>query len=383
MNQQYIDQLDTLGKKYRIYAEVLEDAALEQFVQVMAHDAIVQGALMPDAHKGYGLPIGGVVASRDVIFPSFVGYDIGCGMCAVPTSFNREQVESNKKAIFDQIYRDVPTGFSHNEKEVDWTYDGEISVVGRGILNEGGRRQLGTLGGGNHFIEIGNDESNRVWIVIHSGSRNVGHRIATHYMKAAAGDGKAREGNYGLAASSDDGKGYIADLAFGLAFALENRLTMVRRIEKSIQRHVAGDVDFGSLINRNHNHAELNAEGLWVHRKGATHAELGMFGVIPGNMRDGSFVVRGRGNPDSLCSSSHGAGRVMGRKEAERTLDLEVFKAEMAERGIQALVGESTLDESAGAYKNIFEVMALQKDLVDVLHHVRPLINIKGAGKEC
>ena len=381
-----LKKLDNLGKPYKIYADIhaLESEAIDQFVKAMNLDCVVQGALMPDAHSGYTLPIGSVIAVKDKVFPSFVGYDIGCGMCAVPTSFSREGVEIHKKAIFDQIYRDVPTGFDHNKKSLDWSYDGAVSeFVEKELIATGAPgNQVGTLGGGNHFIEIGYDENDRIWIIIHSGSRNVGHKIATHYMKVASGDGKAREGHYGLDVRSHEGGNYIADLAFGLQFALTNRLKMIERIEYAISRHVSGGCDYAQLINRNHNHAEFK-DGLWIHRKGATHAEEGMLGVIPGNMRDGSFIVRGKGNPDSLCSSSHGAGRVLSRSKAKETLNMDDFKATMTAAGVQAKVVPGTLDESPFAYKSIFDVMAMQTELVGVLHHVKPIINIKGAGKEC
>lgn len=375
-------------KPHTIYGiENIEGAALSQFYDAMKQDYVVRGALMPDAHAGYALPIGAVVATEGVILPSWVGYDIGCGMCALPTSFKRESVEANKKAIFDQIYRDVPTGFDHNKAAAEWTYEGPVSeFVKDEIIAKGAPgKQIGTLGGGNHFIEIGHDETDRIWIIIHSGSRNVGHKIATHYMKLASGDGKAREGHYGLRVDSPEGRDYINDLAFGLQFALDNRRVMIQRIIAAIWRKVdhcgcQNAADMSLLINRNHNHAEFK-DGLWIHRKGATHAEEGMLGVIPGNMRDGSFIVRGKGNPDSLCSSSHGAGRVMSRSKAKETLNMDDFKATM--EGIQAKVVNSTLDESPMAYKSIFEVMAQQTELVDVLHHVKPIINIKGAGKEC
>lgn len=384
-------------KPHTIYGiENIEGAALSQFFEAMKQDCVVRGALMPDAHAGYALPIGAVVATKDMIFPSWVGYDIGCGMCAIPTTFDRGYVESNKKAIFDQIYRDVPTGFDHNKTSAEWSYDGPVSefvrkeIVGKGAPG----KQIGTLGGGNHFIEIGHDENDRIWIIIHSGSRNVGHKIASHYMAMANDeclirqgkqpDGKKREGHYGLHVDSDSGRDYINDLAFGLQFALDNRRTMIGRIAQAIHRHASNGkietIDYGLLINRNHNHAEFKG-GHWIHRKGATHAEEGMLGVIPGNMRDGSFIVRGKGNPDSLCSSSHGAGRVLSRSAAKERLNMDDFKATMT--GIQAKVVQGTLDESPFAYKNIFDVMDMQRDLVDVLYHVKPIINIKGAGKEC
>lgn len=377
-----------MDKPIKIYSETIDGKALNQFYSAMKLDCALQGALMPDAHAGYALPIGAVVATEGMIFPAWVGYDIGCGMCAVPTTFKAEDVRANAKVIFDQIYRDVPTGFSHNERPNDWCYRGEKSdFVSKEIIKKGKpEQQIGTLGGGNHFIEIGEADDGVIWIIIHSGSRNVGHKIATHYMKLASGDGKAREGHFGLRVDTDQGRDYINDLDFGLQFALDNRLLMMARIEHAMKRYIDGNCEFLKLINRNHNHAELrnetDAKGyttgrmVWIHRKGATHAEEGMMGVIPGNMRDGSFIVQGKGNPDSLYSSSHGAGRVLSRTQAKELLILDEFKATM--EGVTARVKPDTIDESPFAYKNIFTVMAEQSDLVDVIHHVKPIINVKG-----
>lgn len=364
-------------KQYKIFAEVLEQEALNQFETAMQHEAVVSGALMPDSHTGYTLPIGAVVACKDTVFPAFVGYDIGCGMCALQTGFALSEIQENAKEIFDRIYQDIPVGFSHNEKDSEWSSIPDMTEIERKIFSKNGLKQLGTLGGGNHFIEIGYDKSDYVWIIVHSGSRGIGHATATHYMKLAAGDGKAREGCFGLDVNSQEGQDYIKDLNFCLEFALENRKRMIKKVVKAIE-HVglveSKEITY-ALINRNHNHAELKDE-LWIHRKGATHAEEGMLGVIPGNMCDGSFIVRGKGNPDSLYSSSHGAGRVLGRKEARKVLRIEDFFDTMS--GITAKVDKDTLDESPFAYKNIFEVMRLQKDLVDVVEYVKPIINIKG-----
>lgn len=365
-------------KQTKIFAEVLEHEALDQFNSAIEQPFAVQGALMPDAHAGYSLPIGAVVATDNVILPAWVGYDIGCGMCALPLTYSGEQIRERAQDIFHQIYRDIPVGFAHNQEDTPWEHDIPMSAKVQQIFAKNGLRQLGSLGGGNHFIEIGEDQHGEVWIIIHSGSRGIGHAVATHYMREASGDGKAREGHFGFYADSDYGTLYRMDLEFCLAFALENRKEMMRRIVGAIH-HVLRDgnngADWDRLINRNHNHAELK-DGLWIHRKGATHAEEGMMGVIPGNMRDGSFIVRGKGNPDALWSSSHGAGRVLGRKEAMRTLNLDDFKATMTK--VVAKVDHDTLDESPFAYKDIFEVMRLQADLVEVVAHVRPIINIKG-----
>jgi tRNA-splicing ligase RtcB len=363
-------------KETHSFVEIIEETAQDQFDSAMSQPFAVKGALMPDAHAGYSLPIGAVVATYGMILPAWVGYDIGCGMCAVPTSFSRESVAKYAVGIFNSIYSAVPVGFNHNQKDSVWDFSSLAHTPAlAAIFAKNGLRQLASLGGGNHFIEIGYDEDDAIWIIIHSGSRGIGHAIATHYMKLASGDGKAREGHFGFAVDSDEGQNYIDDLAFCLAFALENRHQIIQRVVREMAHYCEGSADWARLINRNHNHAELK-DGLWIHRKGATHAESGMMGVIPGNMRDGSFIVEGKGNPDALWSSSHGAGRVLGRKEAQRSLSLDQFAETM--QGVVAKVDVETLDESPFAYKDIFEVMRQQTDMVGIKHHIRPLINIKG-----
>lgn len=378
-------------KPHKIYAEVVEVAALDQFFGAMKQDYSIQGALMPDTHKGYSLPIGAAVATQDYVLPSWVGYDIGCGMCAMPVpGVAKDDLVANSKAIFDRIYRDIPVGFNINKEQSEHATHldpTDLTVEAQAIAENPKKHYLnaiGSLGGGNHFIEIGADENDTVWVVIHSGSRGIGHGIATHYMKLASPNGRASEGHFGFRTDSIEGEAYINDMNWALQYALDNRKEMMARIIKAIAvgtgynnmtAALSMGVDWDNLINKNHNHA-VEKDGLWIHRKGATQADEGMMGVIPGNMRDGSFIVRGKGNPDSLYSSSHGAGRVLGRKKAKEVLGMDYFRSSM--KGITAMVTEKTLDESPAAYKNIFEVMELQKDLVDVVAHVRPLINIKG-----
>lgn len=366
-------------KPYEIFAEVLEQTALDQFESAMNQHFVVRGALMPDAHAGYSLPIGAVVETSGFVVPAWVGYDIGCGVCAMRTGFNVHDVKKHSLSIFNTIHNTIPTGFAHHKEKYHWA-TAEVPDIctptTRSIYNKNGGNQLGTLGGGNHFIEIGADENDNVWIIIHSGSRGIGHAVATHYMKLASGDGKAREGHFGFDIHSQNGKDYLLDMEFCLLFALENRARMVDTVLDCIGEYC----EDGSLemqwINRNHNHAEVTINNTVVHRKGATHAEAGMFGVIPGNMRDGSFIVVGKGNDESLCSSSHGAGRVLGRKEASKVLDVSEFEATMS--GVVAKVGTETLDESPFAYKDIFDVMKQQESLVEVVNHIKPIINIKG-----
>lgn len=374
-------------KPHKIYSPYIDGKTLSQFYDALKQEWAVRGALMPDAHLGYSLPIGGVVATDGVISPAYVGYDIGCGMCALKVEgVTSQDIRAHSEAIFRGIYGSIPTGFSINRTEAphatNLKHEDLTPVASDIALSKNWLSALGSLGGGNHFIEIGATEEGEVWIVIHSGSRGVGHGIATHYMKLASNSRKAKEGHHVLSVSSEMGQAYINDMNWTLQYALDNRAEMMRRVlaeiafaTKKVQNPYPLRPD--TMINRNHNHA-TERDGLWIHRKGATHAEKGMLGVIPGNMRDGSFIVRGLGNPESLYSSSHGAGRVLGRKQAKEQLDVGVFHQQM--EGVTALVNESTLDESPDAYKNIWEVMLLQKDLVEVVAHIMPLINIK-AGK--
>lgn len=365
-------------KKVKIFADNIEPATLSQFNSAIALDFTVKAALMPDAHLGYSLPIGAVVATEGVVLPAWVGYDIGCGMLAVQTDIVKEELLPFREKIFESVYRSVPTGFHHNKQDSRWDHSNiEMTPELKGIFAKSGLKQIGTLGSGNHFIEISHDEKGSVWVVIHSGSRNVGHSVATHYMKLASGGKKAREGHFGLKVNTGKGQDYIVDMKFCLEFALENRRQMIDRVLREIYYYVRDGEEPKTLefINRTHNHAELK-DGLWIHRKGATHAEKGMKGVIPGNMRDGSFIVMGKGNPDSLNSSSHGAGRAMSRTKAKKVINMETFKKQM--EGITSKVAGSTLDEAPDAYKDIFEIMELQKDLVDITHHLKPMINVKG-----
>lgn len=363
--------------KAKIFADNIEPDVLNQFNSAIEQDYSVKAALMPDAHLGYSLPIGAVVATEGVILPSWVGYDIGCGMLAVKTPLLKEEVIPFREKIFQSVYRAVPTGFHHNKRDSEWDH-GHILMTPelKKIFAKSGLKQIGTLGSGNHFIEISHDEKGSVWVVIHSGSRNVGHSVATHYMKLASGGKKAREGHFGLKVNTGKGQDYIADMQFCLEFALENRKQMLDRVLREIYFYVRSGAEPQKLefINRTHNHAELK-DGLWIHRKGATHAEKGMSGVIPGNMRDGSFIVVGKGNPDSLNSSAHGAGRAMSRKQAKKVINMEEFRKQMV--NITSKVSGSTLDEAPDAYKNIFEIMKLQKELVEITHHLKPLINVK------
>ena len=403
-------------KQIKIYAEILEDEALKQFNEAMSLGCNIQGALMPDAHTGYTLPIGAVIKSDGMVFPSYVGYDIGCGVCAAILDVRADTV--NFEALKSHILANIPIGFDKLKEKKEIDLELPCTDFAKKQLQDVGVWQLGTLGNGNHFIEVGKNNDGFVSIVIHSGSRGFGHKIATHYMQAAydvnnkvdfdesgaiaefteknklwAGknpdgfqkalqkhiDGvKAKEttkpkdieGHFGFNINSQIGKEYLMDMDYALSFALLNRVEMINKIVSFF-----GGATISTFINRNHNHAELK-DGFVIHRKGATHAEKGMMGVIPGNMRDGSFIVRGLGNEEAICSSSHGAGRVLSRAQAKKKVSLEDMQSEM--KGIVNNHNADVIDEAPSAYKNIFEVMELQKDLVEVIDRVIPLLNIKG-----
>lgn len=373
----------TKNKPIKIYAENIEEEALNQFYEAMKQDYIVKGALMPDAHVGYSLPIGGVVATDGVIVPAYVGYDLGCGCCAIQTTFKKEDIELNRDKIFNQIYRDIPTGYNHNKYGSNWNSSNLFprSKMMDEIFDKlGGYKQMCSLGSGNHFQEIGSGKNDVIWLIIHSGSRGIGHETAKQYMMLASNTLKAKEGHFPLKLNTKLGQDYLMDMNFCLEFALENRKQMLDRIINIIRKfNCDGEGMWKGLINRNHNHAD-ERDGLMIHRKGATHAEKDMMGVIPGNMKHGSFIVKGKGDPESLYSSSHGAGRKFSRSKAKEIISLDSFKKTM--EGITAKVCKGTLDESPEAYKDIFKVMDLQKDLVEICDIVKPIINIKAEEKK-
>jgi tRNA-splicing ligase RtcB len=397
-------------KKTKIYAEIIEDTALEQFNNAMKLECNIQGALMPDAHTGYTLPIGAVIKSKEMIFPAYVGYDIGCGMCAIKLDITKDDI--NLINLKNRITKNIPLGQDRYKKPREYQHL-PLTDEAKKIYEKVGKYQLGTLGGGNHFIELGTGDDEKVWIVIHSGSRGFGKQVAEYYMKLATfinidtksledqfeqknqrfkennpsrfeeskikyvmkqGEAlikKNLEAHNGFKLNSIEGQNYIKDMESCLQFALDNRKAMIDTIV-----HFLGDPKELLFINRNHNHAEILEDNCIIHRKGATHASKDMYGVIPGNMKDGSFIVKGKGNSDSMCSSSHGAGRVLSRSQAFKTLSLEEFNNSMED--IVTNHCKATLDEAPKAYKNIFEVMELQKDLVDVVDYVKPILNIKG-----
>lgn len=344
-------------------------------------------ALMPDTHMGYGMPIGAVLATKDqIVIPNAVGVDIGCGMIASLTKLTTENVNKEKlKKIIENIKAAIPMGFNRN---ANMCPDEEMPrmteytpICEREYSNA--RRQMGSLGGGNHFIEIQKDKANRIWIMVHTGSRNIGKKVADHYNRLAeanlVGTYSKVEEKWNLAfldTKREAGKNYMNEMRFCQEFAKRNREKIVRAVEHCMDTTSLQRIDIC------HNFAQIEhhkGENVIVHRKGATEAEENCYGIIPGNQGTKSYIVKGKGNKESFQSCSHGAGRAMGRKEAMRTLDIEKEIAIMNNAGIvHEMASMEQLDEAPSAYKNIDKVMEEQKDLVDIVEELHPIAVIKG-----
>ncbi len=390
-------QIITSEKKpIKLWLDDIESGALEQAKNLANLPFLFKHvAVMPDAHQGYGMPIGGVMAAEDVVIPNAVGVDIGCGMCAVRTSLTANALSREKlKGVLAGVRKLVPLGFAHHKKTQDETLMPQapggvlqaLPVVAREYRNA--LTQLGTLGGGNHFIEIQRGSDNRLWLMIHSGSRNLGFQVANHYNRLAI-ELNRRWGAHipekwqlaFLPVESPEGRTYLGEMQYCVDFAYANRTLMMERVKAALQA-VEPRVMFEPIINIAHNYAALEThfhKNVMLHRKGATSARAGETGIIPGSQGSPSYIVRGLGNTESFQSCAHGAGRKMGRKQAQRQLDLAAEQKKLDDQGIiHAIRHAGDLDEAAGAYKNIDEVIDNQLDLVEVLVELRPLAVIKG-----
>lgn len=382
-----VQKIDTERIPIKLWLKNLEEGALQQAKDLANLDiAFSHIAIMPDSHLGYGMPIGGILATKDAIIPNAVGVDIGCGMCSLKTNLQEIELDDLKK-VMSRIRETVPVGFRHqNEKqEKTWmpTLEEDLPIVSQEY--ERGRYQVGTLGGGNHFIEIQKGSDGYIWIMVHSGSRNIGYTVANHYHKKAVEETKKRGNNVPKDLSyfvrgTEAYDNYFKEMNYCIDFALHNRKLMMERVKDAFV-DVMPSVEFSNFINKPHNFAAWEThfgEKLIVHRKGATRAEKGEWGMIPGSQGTNSYLVKGKGNPLSFNSCSHGAGRLMSRAEARRSLDLKKEVAQLKEMGVlHALRHKKDLDEAPSSYKDIKEVMALQKDLVEIKVELTPLAVIK------
>lgn len=375
------------------WCEPVESGALIQVENLAAHPMTFRHvALMPDCHVGYGMPIGGVIACEHAVIPNAVGVDIGCGMLAAQTDLPVESVSMETlKSVLGALRSRIPVGFEHHRQPQSWSGWQKAPTQCPPVAREldSARRQLGTLGGGNHFLEIQAGDDDCVWLMIHSGSRNFGLKIAEYYHQLARKrcdrngiDIPSPDLAY-LDLDSDGAREYLAAMNFALDFARENRECMMETFAACFCAATGGHT--GDTINIHHNYADRETHfgrTVMVHRKGATSARKDQLGIIPGSMGSPSYIVRGKGNPDSFESCSHGAGRRLGRNQANRTLTIE--EADRAMRGIvfgrwsRDRKGRPDLSEAPQAYKDIDEVIAAQDDLVEVVTKLRPLAVIKG-----
>ena len=395
----------------KLWLDDIEEGALAQAKNLANLPfAFKHIAIMPDAHQGYGMPIGGVMATKGVVVPNAVGVDIGCGMCAVKTSLTELDTDTLKK-IMGEIRKVIPVGFAKHQQQQDEDLmpQGVAQLASVPALEAGGRRfeschpdhiipkeynnalkSLGTLGGGNHFIEIQKGSDGFIWIMIHSGSRNLGFKVAKHYNKVAQDlnekwysnvpEFKGEDGLAFLPLDTQEGKDYLMEMNYCVDFALANRKLMMDRVTLAISKELDHNVVFQPMINIAHNYAMMEnhfGQNVMVHRKGATLARVGTVGIIPGSQGTKSYIVTGKGNRESFESCSHGAGRKMGRKQAQRTLSLEEEQKKL-EGIVHSVRTEKDLDEAPGSYKDISVVMGNQEDLVDISVELTPLGVIKG-----
>ena len=387
-----------LAKTWCPVAEI-EESAMEQIKALSGYPFLYKwAAIMPDCHAGIGATIGSVIPTEEVVIPSAVGVDIGCGMRAIKTSLTASEVEPLIDVLRDKITARIPLGYKHRDKQ---DHTAKTAIIGRDsnfwdtMIDRQQQEypdkdipsQLGTLGGGNHFIELQKDAAGNVWIMVHSGSRNIGHTIAKRYISAAADFAKRYRlpiphGLEFLREDSSLGRGYIRDMKWALDFARWNRFVLLYAIKEELQAvfPFRGVLTPTPDIDIHHNYVAKEhhfGRNVWVHRKGATKVLQNTLGIIPGAMGRPSYIVKGKGNADSYMSCSHGAGRVLGRKQAKRTLSMEDFQCQMGSVSC-AQVNEDHLDEAPEAYKDIDTVMSNQTDLVEIVEKLNPILVIKG-----
>ena len=383
--------LDTERIPILVWGEAIDEAALAQARNLANLPfAFRHVALMPDAHVGYGMPIGGVFAALGQVIPHAVGLDIGCGVRAWKTNVTAEAFLPMRDAVLNDVQRSVPQGFDwHKASQARRTdlFEDVPDVPALQAEIAKAERQVGSLGGGNHFIEAQADPNGIVWVMVHTGSRNVGKQIAEHFDHVAR-DVNRREGSpvpheWGLAhlaIESDEGREYLAAMHWCMRFAFESRRLIAESVQRALDRHFPDAVP-DEQLDVHHNYAALEnhfGEEVVVHRKGAVHACGAV--LVPGSMGTLSYVAEGLANPDAFESCSHGAGRAMGRKAARRALPREAVLAGLEERGVKLFKTHKSdvAEEAPEAYKDIDDVMRWQRDLVTPRVKLRPLGVVKG-----
>ncbi|HWF82972.1 MAG TPA: RtcB family protein [Streptosporangiaceae bacterium] len=388
--------MEQISKKLMSWASVLDAGTLEQAMRTAQMPFIYPHvALMPDAHLGKGATVGSVIPTLGAIIPAAVGVDIGCGMIAVRTQFTVDDVRrrGDLAVLREAIERSIPLSAGKYNSSV---YDGETATRIEALerhqaadsaekIAPNWRLQLGSLGSGNHFIEVSLDTQDRVWLFLHSGSRGVGNKIAQRHIKIAAELAKKywiklpdADLAY-LAEGTEEFWAYIRDLRWAQHFALLNREEMMHRVIDRVRDWIGADVEPTQTVNTHHNYTAKEThfgKEVWLSRKGAIDASAGTGGLIPGSMGTRSYVVTGKGNRLALNSSPHGAGRRCSRSKARKLYSIDELDAAMA--GIEWRRTQAVLDEIPAAYKDIDVVMEDSKDLVEIRHTLRQIVNVKG-----
>ena len=377
--------------------EQIEDAARQQIANLAGMPFIFRHVgVMPDCHFGLGATVGSVIPTNRAIIPAAVGVDIGCGMIAAKTPLTRNDLPDDLSDIRKAIEHQIPLSAGHYNRSIKKTARPRIEQLEAKAaelerldrydnIARNWRKQLGSLGSGNHFIEIVLDEDGCVWAFLHSGSRGIGNRLATHHVGIAK---KLMEKWYitlpdpdlaYLVQDTPEFDDYMADLDWAQEFALLNREEMMERIIKILQ-HRCGDFAELERIQCHHNFTKREhhfGQNILVSRKGAIEAKAGQLGLIPGSMGTRSYVVRGKGSPASFNTAPHGAGRRMSRGQARKTFTMDDFDRDLA--GIEVNRSPAFLDELPGAYKDVDLVMEQSADLVEIVHTFRQIVNVKGA----
>jgi tRNA-splicing ligase RtcB len=377
---------DTL-RPIKVWTDDIEEEAIIQLKNIANLPFIFHHvAVMPDAHAGKGSTVGTVIATQGAIIPAAVGVDIGCGMCAVKLPFKIDIFGDSLNELRSSIERSIPVGFNSNNdlnKRIEM-------IASKMNLSKKAALQIGTLGGGNHFIEICGDEDNNAWVMLHSGSRNLGKTLAESHIDKAKSIMKTYFINLPdpdlsyLAQGTLQFEEYLIDLLHAQDYAKENRNEMMIRILKNISFHIYGEdkgtesmvmfrVDCHHNFTQRENHFDKN---IWITRKGAVSAREGQYGIIPGSMGTKSYIVKGKGNLDSFCSCSHGAGRSMSRTAARKKFTLEDILKQTS--GVECRKDIGIVDEIPESYKSIDTVMKNQEDLVEIVHTLKQILCIKG-----
>ena len=396
MSRRIIVVVQQIGPKLLNWASILAENAREQALRTASMPFVFPHvALMPDAHLGIGATVGSVIPTLGAVIPAAVGVDIGCGMIAVRTQFTEQDFaeRGDIATLRRSIERAIPlSAGKHNARIYDDHTAGRIDDLERYDGAESAERispnwrlQLGSLGSGNHFIEVCLDEQDRVWLFLHSGSRGVGNKLANQHIRVAKGMAAAARARLPdadlayLVEDADEFWAYITDLRWAQRFALLNREEMMHRVIGRVRDWIGREVEPAETVNTHHNYTEQETHfgrQVWLSRKGAIDASGGKLGLIPGSMGTRSYVVAGKGNELSLNSSPHGAGREYSRSAARKVFTRADLDAAMS--GIEWRRSGALLDEIPGAYKDIDVIMDDAKDLVEIRHTLRQIVNVKG-----